>query len=394
MKWLRGYGALMLLILAAYLYAEYRRPPRVDWTVTLDRYDRIPFGTYILYDRLTDLFDVKPTQPSGTVYERYNQRMDTGELAVFINKAFKTSKVDDAELLRFLALGNTIFLATEDMSKALRDTLGLRLSTAFINPVEADSVRLRLEASSLQITGDYLIPGSWASTHIARFDSARTIVLGRNAGGDANFIRMRIGRGEIYLHTAPRVFSNIGMLSGDIPRYVSAVLSYLPKHPSKLIWDDYFSSGRSGATTPLRVILTRPALRAGYFTALAAVVLLLLFRSKRRQRIIPVIDPPRNTTMDFVDTLGQLYLNKSNHRDIALKMIQQFLEYVREHYRLHTGMLDGDFSNRLALRSGIDPVRTRAFVGRINKMRTETSVSEPELLSLSREIDVFKKSGI
>jgi len=393
MKWMRGYGALMLLILAAYLYAEYRRPPRVDWTVTLDRQDRIPFGTYILYDRLSDLFDVKAEQPSGSVYERYNERKDTGELAIFITKSFKTSPVDDAELIRFLTLGNTLFLAAEDVSKGLSDTLGIRLASFEPEYMGRDSIRLNLEAPSLHRTGGYEMPTPWASGHLTRFDTSRTSVLGRNAAGNANFIRIRVGRGEIYLHTSPMVFSNISMLSDDNPTYVSDVLSYLPKHPSKLIWDDYFSSGRSGATTPLRVILTRPALRAGYFTALVAVLLLLLFRSKRRQRIIPVIPPPGNTTMDFVETVGQLYLNRSQHQDIALKMIHQFLEFVREHYRLHTGMLDNEFCGRLALRSGMDPERTRAFIAKLNKLRTGAQVGETELLSLSREIDAFKKSG-
>lgn len=392
MKWMRGYGILMLLILAAYLYAEYRRPPRVDWTVTLDRQDRIPFGTYILYDRLSDLFDVKPEQPSGSVYERYNQRKDTGELALFITKAFKTSPVDDAELLRFLALGNTLFLATEEVSKGFSDTLGIRLASIDPTYLRKDSIRLNLEAPPLHKAGGYPMPTSWGAGHFPGFDSSRTTVLGRNAAGNANFIRISVGKGEVYLHASPMVFSNISMLSNDNPAYVSDVLSYLPKRPSKLIWDDYFSAGRSGATTPLRVILTRPALRAGYFTALAAVVLLLLFRSRRRQRIIPVIPPPGNTTMDFVDTVGQLYLNRSHHQDIALKMVHQFLEFVREHYKLHTGMLDKEFSTRLAQRSGWDRDRTWAFITKLNKLRTGAQVGETELLALSRDIDAFKKS--
>jgi hypothetical protein len=127
MKWMRGYVGLILLILAAYLYAEFKRPPRIDWTVTLDRYDRIPFGTYILYDRLNDIFEVKPEHPAGTVYERYHHRTDTGEVAIFIARNFKTSQVDDEALLRYIALGNTVFLATEDVSAGLADTLRLAL---------------------------------------------------------------------------------------------------------------------------------------------------------------------------------------------------------------------------------------------------------------------------
>lgn len=393
MKWMRGYIVLMLLIVGAYMYAEYKRPPRIDWTITLDRYDRIPYGTYILYDRLKDLFDVRAEHPEGSVYERYNGRSDTGELAIFITRSFKTSRVDDDELLRFLALGNTLFLATEDLSKYLADTLGVALTPINVRFMGTDTNRLNLESRSLKSKNGYPMHASWASIHFDRFDTARTVVLGRDGRGEANFIRVRIGSGMAYLHAVPMAFSNISMLNGNNAKYVSDVLSYLPKHPSRLVWDDYFSAGRSGATTPLRVILTRPALRVGYFTALITVILFILFRSKRRQRIIPVIPPPRNTTMEFVDTIGQLYLNKSNHRDIALKMIQQFLEHVREHYRLPTGMLDAEFAARLAQRSGMDPARTQTFVHSLNRLRTGTQVSEPDLLALGRDIDAFKQSG-
>ena len=393
MKWMRGYVGLMLLILAAYLYAEYKRPPRIDWTVTLDRYDRIPFRTYILYDRLIDLFQVKPEHAAGTVYERYHHRTDTGEVAIFIARNFKTSRVDDEALLRYIALGNMVFLATEDVSAGLADTLRLALKAYPGRFLGSDSLRLDLTSTSLQQPGGFPIPSSWGKTQFSAFDTAHTTVLGTDELGKAHFIRMPVGKGMIYIHSMPMVFSNISMLSDDNTKYVSDVLSYLPKHPSRLVWDEYFSSGRSGATTPLRVILMRPALRAGYFTALTAVLLFLLFRSKRRQRIIPVITAPRNTTMEFVDTVGQLYLNKRNHRDIALKLIHQFLEHVREHHKLHTGMLDAEFSARLALRTGMAPDRTKAFIDRLNKLRTGDAVSETDLLTLSRDIDAFKQSG-
>jgi RNase H-fold protein (predicted Holliday junction resolvase) len=132
-------------------------------------------------------------------------------------------------------------------------------------------------------------------------------------------------------------------------------------------------------------------LRAGYYTALLAIILLLLFRSKRRQRIILVIAPLRNTTMEFVDTVTQLYINKSNHRDIALKMVSQFLEYVRGRFGLPTGMLDEDFTKRLAARSGMETGKVGEIIGRIQQVRSGESVKGTELLALDRAIDEFKK---
>lgn len=391
MKWFRGYMVLMGLILLAYVYAEYRRPPRVDWSITLDRYDRIPFGTYVLYQSLGDLFDTPPEQPEGSLYERYNRRTDTGEVSIMIVKTLNTSKVDESELLRFLALGNSLFIATEGISRTLADTLKLEIESFDIDNIMSDSLRIQLEDPSLRRPGGYRMPAARVSSYITAFDSSRTTVLGRNQHKRANYIRMRIGKGQLLLHCAPMAFTNVSLLADDNRRYISDALSYLPRHPQRLIWDDYFSDGRSGASTPLRVILTRPGLRAGYFTALAAVILLLLFRSKRRQRVIPVVAPLRNTTMDFVDTITQLYINKSNHRDIAIKVVSHFLEFVRTRFGLPTGMLDEDFIKRLTARSGMDEGKVGALIARIQQVRVGHSVSESELLGLSRAIDEFKK---
>jgi hypothetical protein len=41
----------------------------------------------------------------------------------------------------------------------------------------------------------------------------------------------------------------------------------------------------------------------------------------------------------------------------------------------------------------MDPQRTKAFINRLNKLRTGDAVSETDLLTLSQDIDAFKQSG-
>lgn len=51
LRWLGG----LLLLFAAYVALEYNRPKPIDWTPTLVNKDRIPYGTYVLYDQLSRL---------------------------------------------------------------------------------------------------------------------------------------------------------------------------------------------------------------------------------------------------------------------------------------------------------------------------------------------------
>ena len=51
----RWYALGLLALFGAYVALEYYRPKPVDWTPTLINKDRIPYGTYVLYDQLPRL---------------------------------------------------------------------------------------------------------------------------------------------------------------------------------------------------------------------------------------------------------------------------------------------------------------------------------------------------
>jgi hypothetical protein len=380
-----------VLILIGYAYVDHKRPPVVSWDPTFSRYDRIPFGTYVLYDQLEHLFDTAPTPHKGTIYDHLNNRQDTGELYMIIAGAVNTSKTDENELLRHVAMGNTVFIAASELSQGLQDTLGCRVTSFNPEFQSGDSISLTLVNPAFGRQAGYRMMRNTVNGYFEEFDTARAVITGMNSRGQVNFIRMQIGKGRLFLHAAPLAFSNFFILKEDNQQYVSHAMSLLPKRPTAVYWDDYYSIGRGGPTTPLRVILTRPPLRAAYFTALGAIILFMLFHSKRRQRVIPVIPQTRNTTMDFVDTVSQLYLSRHDHRDIALKQIGYFLDLVRSRYGIATGILDDDFVRRLAQRSGVNEVRVRELTGMIEDIRSATTLVEPELMRFSRSIDEFHK---
>jgi hypothetical protein len=387
-RWI--YAIVMSLILAAYAFVEYRRPPRVDWSPTLSRFDRIPYGTWVLFHRLSDLFDTLPIPVRTTFFHHLRGRNAGGEVLVVIARELRTGAADEAELLRYAARGNTILLAAESFSRTLADTLGFQTDTP-VSLTSTDSVSLRLVSPSLSPDHLYPMPRGSVDTYFERVDPERTLVLGTTNAGRPDYISIRIGEGRLLLHSAPRAFTNIALLRGDGHRYAEQALSYLPERPRALFWDDYHSIGLGGPTTPLRVILTRDPLRHAYQAAMTAVVLFLLFRSKRRQRVIPVVEPNRNTTMDFVDTVAQLYIDKSDHRDIALKKIAVLLDQVRNRFGIATGLLGNAFVQRLSARSGVTPAEVRELVRLIEAARSSPSLVEPELLNLSRAIDTFQQ---
>jgi hypothetical protein len=392
MKWLRGYIVIIVLIICAYLYAEYKRPPVIDWTPTLSYLDKIPYGTFIVFNQLKELFSQKPEVLRIPVYDQVNNSKDSGQVYILVAGEISTTGADNKELLQYISRGNTVFMAAENFGKGLRDTLNVKVKSVFYTEFDKDSVSLHLVNPMFGNEMSYPMQRHTADGYFSEFDTAKATVLGMNNKGKVNFLRFDIGKGHLLLHVAPMAFTNYSILTGNNKRYIEQAFSYLPQDASAVYWDEYYKIGRGGPTTPLRVILSRPPLRAAYFLALASIILFIIFQSKRKQRIIPVLEKPRNATMDFVETVSRVYYNQQNHRNIALKKVTYLLDNIRSKYGLQTQNLDETFEERLAHKSGVPLQQVRDLVSMVHRVRSNETVLAPELMHFSRLIDEFNKS--
>ncbi len=84
----------------------------------------------------------------------------------------------------------------------------------------------------------------------------------------------------------------------------------------------------------------------------AGVMLFILFNAKRRQRVIPVRTPNRNTSVEFVRTIGNLYYQKISIPDL-LKMRLGFLkERLKTDYQMSLDQNDAELIDRLSNKTG------------------------------------------
>src|SRR5699024_17193 len=85
---------------------------------------------------------------------------------------------------------------------------------------------------------------------------------------------------------------------------------------------------------------------------LGGLVLFVFFNAKRKQRIVPVIEPLKNTSVDFVKSIGNLYLQEGDFHDMMAKKARYFLNKVRLDLLTDTQNLDEDFIKKLHLKTG------------------------------------------
>jgi hypothetical protein len=143
----------------------------------------------------------------------------------------------------------------------------------------------------------------------------------------------------------------------------------------------------------LRVLLRYPSFRAALLTAFLALLVYVLMEMRRKQRMIPVIRKPRNESLDFVKTIGRLYYEKGDHRNLGRKMSSYFLEHVRNRYKLLTNTLDQEFIRSLHYKSGVPVQELEEIVTGIREMDTAATISADQLTRLHRKLEAFYKKS-
>jgi len=117
-------------------------------------------------------------------------------------------------------------------------------------------------------------------------------------------------------------------------------------------------------------------------------VFFMIFNAKRKQRVVPIIKPLANTTVDFTKTIGNLYFQEGDHQNIIDKKIIYFLEKIRNEYLIETITLDDHFEKKLHLKSGkkIEDIQNVVRLINYQKKSYHQSV-EDDLITLNSAIE-------
>lgn len=433
----RFYLGLLAVLLVLYAVAESQRPQEQRWDRTYQNTDKIPFGTYALVELLPDLFgteDVKVTREPVfnqiTDFSRQGppaddtiamtvvspaddslaQRLSAGQGSapgahsvahtgapisyLFVTPQLALDSLDLQRMLAFAAAGHHVFLAADNLPRKLIEKLGLELR-AYDPPTRAgqprDTIRLLFAGDS---TGRaYRFGSGDVSAHFrqrgAAFNPALT-TLATDAGGRAVLVRVRRGFGDITLCSVPVAFTNYFVLRPATAGFAWQALSGLPKGP--VWWDEYTKQGRAGGDSLLRVVFKNPALKIAFWLLLAGGALLLFVHGRRRQRVIPVVKPLPNNTLQFVRTVAGLYRQGDNHAPIAHRKIDLFLDFLRTRYKEPTADLAAEsFRALLAQKAGLPRADLDELLRRLGGLRTSSYVSDGELLWLSQTLSEFRK---
>lgn len=390
------------LVIIGIIITEIVRPKPINWRPSYTASSKIPFGCYVLYNELSSIFDNSDIDTvEESVYDVLVDRdKSIGSNYIFINEYINLDKQETNQMLDYVSDGNTIFISATGFGGYLADTLNISIESDY--NLKEGSTKLSLTHKEFLSEKFDLSRGIYNS-HFTSVDSTNTTILGHitylkedfiddkppQKFRRANFIKTKFGDGHFILNTTPQAYSNFYMLKGN-QDYVSHTFSYL-EDKDVLYWDNYKKAGRAIINSPMRFVLNQPALKWGYYLMITGVLLFVFFKSKREQRIIPVIEPLKNSSVEFAQAVGSLYNQNKDFTDLINKKLNYFLEYIRSHFHIDTSILNEKTIQVLASKSGKGMEETKNLIEYIIKLKNKTTHNEQDSIELNKKITAFKQ---
>ena len=392
-------------IIALYLSGNNNQEKQLDERISLRQQDKIPYGTYVAYSGLKFLF------PKATIYTNRKEpgywdslsSVESGQALIIITGKFNADESEMKKLISFIEKGNDVFVSARTISYDASEMLDCVVNTFNFSTNENedltinDSLRIYLNNPPYGKQTNYSYPGKKLDASFSKIDDKTTEVLGEDDLGRPDFIRLRAGKGNFYIQLAPLAFTNYFILHKDNVRYFEKALSVINPASTKVVWDEYYlnkkmlNENKEKKKSWFSVLSHYPALKAALLTAIFALVLYVLLEMRRKQRTIPVIKTPKNDSMDFVKTIGRLYFDKGDHKNLCRKMSSYFLEHVRNKYKLLTGSTDEEFIKKLQYKSGATEQEVRGIVYFIRYLDDAPEINHKQLTVFYKQLESFYK---
>ncbi|GAB2812579.1 hypothetical protein GCM10027043_10230 [Ferruginibacter profundus] len=361
---------------------------------TYSRTDKNPFGTYIAYQQLENMFSRNTIREKRQPFDKtWASISDTGSLYISFSKFLFVNEEEAKAMMDYVYAGNTLFIAANYFDTVLLSKIKCKENYSPLPYLQYDffdSIRTTNTSSKDSAFSYYYHP---FKSDFEYSDSVFTKVLGVNDEQKPNYILYFYGKGKLFLHCDPKAFSNYFLLKNDNYKYLQNSFAYTANYPDHLYWDDYYRKigSRRNNESSLSAILNNPPLAWAFWLILLLGLLYVLFGGKRRQRIIDKIKPNENTTVTFTETIGRLYLQQKDNKNIAEKMSTYFNEYVRNNYFLNTNLVNDDFITSLSRKSGVDRNKVESLYRAIHHVQNNAAVDDYQLLSLNEQIQNFYK---
>jgi len=377
------------------IYLETTKKTPVNWFPSYVAKHKIPYGTFVLREELSNLFpseEITIIKTPPYIYLEDTTRIGT---YFFVDEALNFGNAEFLRLMKFVERGNDVFISTHGMNI---DTLNFETKQLVSENLD-EKVTFKFKNRAFK-GKEYSYDRSFVNQVFTKIDTLNTTILGitgyvndneeRTEEG-INFVKFTYGKGDFYFHTFPEVFTNYSILKSSNHQHAANVLSYL-SDDLPILWDSYYKTGKSKITSPIYYLLNNKYLKWAYYMVLIGLLIFIIFEGKRKQRKIAVLTPLKNQTVAFTRTIANMYFEKQEHKNIAEHKIDYLLAFIRTKLNIPTITIDITFYKYVSSRSGNSLESVEKLFKFCDEIHLKNDITTNELMQLNSMIENFKKT--
>lgn len=371
-------------------------------------------GTFILYELLKEYKNTVSlktiSDPLDKTLRSYNSDYPTVYFLVDNKLKFSDRAVDS--LFKFIDDGNVAFISAESLNSNFYDYFfdlnpftNYRDTVFSINFYHED-LKLNTHYPLKIVKNGEVTKHSWRyiKTYDCYYEDELVTISTDKKYDNPVFIKFPVGKGWLYIHAVPEAFYNESMFTEGGLAYAESVFSNLPKghylwHEHSKKWDplDDFDKNNTNnknisRESPLQYILEKRSLRWAYILLLSSLFLYIIFKIKRKQRVIPPIEPNNNNSLEFVNTVSKLYLQQEKHYKFIKHYEQSFIHFIKDKYYITSPKIDDEYIKHIALKSQIEEEKIKEIFNGLDKAKKTHNYTADDLINLHKKIEYFYKN--
>ncbi len=378
-----------------------------------------PSGTHLLYKLLTGYKLTNTIKRIQTSYfENLSEELPIASenefpnIYVSVAEEFTLTKIDNDYLFDFVQEGNCAIIACESMSLDFANYLLPNSDTPFY--VEGDtSVELSFahpnfkQKKPLELKNSELNYHSlpkYKNWYIFNADAINDEAVDLLYFNEYNVacLKIKYGKGSFIFHALPDAFSNAFVATEGGKNHAEIIFSHFPK--GNYFWHENFGKystyrGDSNPeklqkpkeyskSSPLQFILSVPSLTIALVLSILGLLLYLIIKSKRKQRIIPPLESDKNSSLEFVEVIAKLYQQQNQHEKIIKHIESNFTNFIKHHYYISFSIVNDEVIEKIHLKSGVE----KELISKIYKafkILSDQKVTDSQLVELHQDIERF-----
>ena len=311
-----------------------------NWSERYGLENKHPFGLHLFF-HLVKLKNPKQRIVQISTKYQYDSIIKLKEKATFYMIADTVGLMpkESERLQERLLEGSSLLLSASLFSEKLLNTFSIRLRPAFVYEksvkfhFNADTVRFHSIFQNDTIYDEWycfkkvLNESEYPVSDLIRFQNLSSL------------LKLKLPESTVLIHSNPTTLQNINAKSKNAFRYINFILNQLPTKQT-IYFVDFARVQNKGEEEEqiepennlMQLIYENRILLNSMMLLFFTGLLFVIFRTKRRREVVPVIPQEVNITKAFAETIGSIYLNKQNPSSILALQRKNFFDTVYRYY--------------------------------------------------------------